>query len=98
MWIQEKKQNITAQMGMTLYIQEHTYEIYTTMVEGVNADLRHYIPLLARRSRCFARKLETLKAVLTVFVTAYNRLGLAKYHYRLHHKKGKFPFGLVDFI
>lgn len=70
----------------------------TFTVEGVNADLRHYIPLLARRSRCFPRKLETLKAVLTVFVSAYNRFGLAKYQYRLHHPKGEVPFALVDFI
>jgi IS1 family transposase len=29
----------------------------THIVEGVNADLRHYSPVLARRSRCFARTL-----------------------------------------
>ncbi len=38
----------------------------TFTVEGVNADLRHYIPIFARRSRCFARKLDTLKAVINV--------------------------------
>lgn len=70
----------------------------TFTVEGVNADLRHYIPLLARRSRCFPRKLETLKAVLKVFASAYNRFGLAKHQYRLYHPKGEVPFGLVDFI
>ena len=32
--------------------------------EGANADLRHYIPILARSSRCFARKIETLLAIL----------------------------------
>ena len=26
----------------------------TFTVEGINADLRHYIPILARHSRCFA--------------------------------------------
>jgi IS1 family transposase len=50
----------------------------TFTVEGINADLRHYIPILARRSRCFARKLETLCAVIAVFVDAYNRFGAAK--------------------
>lgn len=40
-------------------------DIYT--MEGVSADLRHYIPILARRSSCFPRKLEDLQAVLTVF-------------------------------
>lgn len=29
----------------------------TFTVEGINADLKHYIPLLRRRSRCFPRKL-----------------------------------------
>jgi IS1 family transposase len=49
----------------------------TFTVEGVNADLRHYIPILARRSRCFPRKLETLRAVLEGFVDAYNQFGKA---------------------
>ncbi len=70
----------------------------TFTVEGVNADLRHYIPILARRSRCFARKLDTLKAVIDVFVDAYNRFGLAKFRYRLRQKKGGLPFALVDFF
>ena len=45
----------------------------TFTVEGVNADLRHYILILARRSRCFPRKLETLYVVVEVFVSAYNK-------------------------
>ena len=36
----------------------------TYTVESCNADLRHYIPTLARRSRCFPRKIENLNAVL----------------------------------
>ena len=55
---------------------KHIYNIHnkndTFTVEGSNADLRHYIPTLARRSRCFPRKLENLQAVLAVFVRAYN--------------------------
>ena len=39
----------------------------TFTVEGVNADLRHYIPTLRRRSRCFPRSIESLKAVLYQF-------------------------------
>jgi hypothetical protein len=70
----------------------------TYTVEGVNADLRHYIPILARRSRCFARTLETLRAVLEVFVDAYNRFGQAKYQYRQRKTGGGVPFALVDFI
>ncbi len=70
----------------------------TFTVEGINADLRHYIPILARRSRCFARTLETLRAVLEVFVDAYNRFGQAKYEYRQRKTDGGLPFALVDFI
>lgn len=70
----------------------------THNVESINADLRHYIPVLARRSRCFARKIETLYAVVAVFVDAYNRFGLAKYKYRHRKKNGELPFSLVDFL
>ena len=51
-------------------------------VESVNADLRHYIPILARRSRCFARTLETLQPVLAVFVEMYNKFSVAKMNFR----------------
>jgi IS1 family transposase len=70
----------------------------TFTVEGVNADLRHYIPLLARRSRCFARKLETLYTVLAVFVEAYNRFGAAKLKYCSNRKTRELPFSVLDFL
>ena len=70
----------------------------TYTVEGVNADLRHYIPILARRSRCFARRMETLQAVMEVFVDIYNRFGRAKHNYRLTHGAKEVPFSIVDFI
>ena len=70
----------------------------THTVESVNADLRHYIPILARRSRCFARRLETLRAVVAVFVDAYNRFGRAKHKFRLSRRSGDIPFALVDFL
>lgn len=70
----------------------------TFTVEGVNSDLRHYIPALARRSKCFSRKLETLKAVVAVFVDAYNRFGKAKYLYRLKRKTKEVPFSVLDFL
>jgi IS1 family transposase len=71
-------------------------ETYT--VEGVNADLRHYIPVLARRSRCFARSLETLRAVMDVFVDAYNRFGQAKFKYRQTRPSREVPFSIMDFL
>ena len=70
----------------------------TCRVESVNADLRHYIPLLRRRSRCFPRKIETLRAVMDVFVDAYNRFGAAKRHFRLTRSSGNIPFSFLDFL
>ena len=85
-----------------IYPGKHIYNIHnkndTFTVEGVNADLRHYIPTLARRSRCFPRKLENLQAVLAVFVQAYNRFGLQKDLYRARHPGAAVPFSLFDFL
>ena len=82
----------------------------THIVEGINADLRHYISGLAHRSRCFYRSLETLQAVLEVFIDAYNKFGEAKLKYRIPvihkdtrnskhlHKFRDTPFSLLDFL
>jgi len=82
----------------------------THNVESINADLRHYISGLARRSRCFYRRLDTLQAVLSVFIDAYNKYGEAKQKYRVpvNHKSppaGKHlhefrdpPFSILDFL
>lgn len=72
----------------------------TFTVEGVNADLRHYIPTLRRRSRCFPRKLDTLLAVLEVFAEAYNAFGVAKMIFRQNRdiKSRELPFSLLDFL
>ena len=40
-------------------------------VEELALKIRNYIPILARRNRCFARSIETLYAVVDVFVEAY---------------------------
>jgi IS1 family transposase len=55
----------------------------THNVESVNADLRTYIAGLMRRSRCFFRKLETIRAVLSLFANAYNKFGEYKQRYRV---------------
>ena len=82
----------------------------THNVESINADLRHYIPVLARRSRCFCRKLETLQAVIEIFVDAYNAFGEAKLKYRVPterkssnpakhlHKFRDSPFSPLNFL
>jgi len=55
----------------------------THNIESVNSDLRHYISGLARRSRCFFRKIDTIEAVLNVYIDAYNRFG----EYKLFNRK-----------
>ena len=45
----------------------------TYSVEGCNAELRHYLARLARRSRCFSRCLDALRNAIKIFVFAWNR-------------------------
>ena len=72
----------------------------THNIEGSNADIRHYIAGLQRRSRCFFRKVETLLAVLRIFVYTYNKFGEAKMEYRRKHPGcGRdFHFSQIDFV
>jgi len=72
----------------------------TYTVESINADLRHYIPILRRRSRCFPRSLDTFHAVVSVFVDAYNKFGEAKMIFRRNRdpKSRELPFSVLDFI
>ena len=70
----------------------------------------NYIPVFARRSRCFCRKLETLEAVLAVFIDAYNKFGEVKLKHRIptnHKKQGNvkrlhkyrdLPFSVLNFF
>lgn len=82
------------------YIRNVKDKSNTFTVEGINADLRHYIPLLRRKSRCFPRKIETLKSVLELFVNAYNDFGAAKMKYRQNRspKSRELPFSVLDFL
>ncbi len=50
------------------------------------------------RSRYFARSLQTLKAVVAVFVDAYNHFGAAKSLFRKRHPNNEVPFAVVDFL
>ena len=82
----------------------------THFVESINTDIRHYIPIFARKSRCFARKIETAEAVVAVFADAYNKFGEAKLKYRVPtvhkssnpskhlHKYQDLPFSHLDFL
>lgn len=53
----------------------------TYSVEGVNADLRHYLARLARKSRCFSRCIEALRRAVDLFVRCYNARQLRKRKY-----------------
>jgi len=45
----------------------------TFSVEGDNAELRHYLARLARKSRCFSRCLWALGRAVDLFVYAWNK-------------------------
>ena len=86
----------------TIFPGEHVRNVRdkkdTYTVEGINADLRHYIPVLRRRSRCFPRSIETLTAVIEGFVEAYNRFGMAKFKFRQNNPHSSPPFAFIDFL
>ena len=65
----------------------------THNIESTNSDLRHYIPTLKRKSRCFPRKKENLNDVLSVFIDAYNKYNEAKLRYDRQP-----PFSILNFI
>jgi len=64
----------------------------TYSVEGVNADLRHYLARLRRRSRCFSRRLLALRRAVKLFVYAYNRRQLYKWRFPTY---AAFPMNFV---
>ena len=50
----------------------------TYSVEADNAELRHYLARLARRSRCFSRCIHALRTAIKLFVFAWNRRQMHK--------------------
>jgi IS1 family transposase len=62
----------------------------TYSVEGDNAELRHYLARLARRSRCFSRSSARLKEHLRIFVHAWNARQLRK------RKNPRYPAHLIE--
>jgi len=53
----------------------------TYSVEADNAELRHYLARLARKSRCFSRCPYALSCALRLFVYSFNRRQLYKQRY-----------------
>ena len=64
----------------------------TYSVEGDNAELRHYLARLARRSRCFSRCIDALRRAVKLFVFAWNRRQLFKQTFP------GYPSHLMDFV
>jgi insertion element IS1 protein InsB len=56
-------------------------KLQTYSVEADNAELRHYLARLARRSRCFSRSATALRAAIRLFVFCYNSRQLYKQRY-----------------
>ena len=64
----------------------------TYSVEADNAELRHYLARLARRSRCFSRSLQALTYAVRLFVFAWNHRQLRKQRFP------SYPVHLFDFV
>src|SRR5215475_4568081 len=64
----------------------------TFRVEGNNAELRHYLARLARRSRCFSRSIHALRCALKLFGFAWNRRQL------YHHRYPNYPAHVMQFV
>jgi insertion element IS1 protein InsB len=64
----------------------------TYRVEGMNAELRHYLARLARRSRCFSRCIHALRRAIRLFVYAWNRRQLYRQTYP------NYPAHLIQFL
>jgi IS1 family transposase len=64
----------------------------TYSVEADNAELRHYLARLARKSRCFSRQLLALSRAVDLFVMAWNR------RQRFQHQYPKLRRPLIEFI
>ena len=56
----------------------------TYSVEGNNAELRHYLARLARKSRCFSRCIDALRRAIHLFDYAFNRRQLYKQRFPLY--------------
>ena len=64
----------------------------TFRVEGDNAELRHYLARLGRRSRCFSRCIHALRRAVKLFVFAWNRRQLYRQRFP------KYPAHLFQFV
>ena len=78
-----------------LYPGTHTVaegKSQTYSVEGDNAELRHYLARLGRRSLCFSRRIWALQRAVALFVYAWNK------RQRFKRAFPKAPAHVCDFV
>lgn len=63
----------------------HLDKSETYSVEGDNAEFRHYLARLARRSRCFSRCLAALQRAVRLFVWCWNQRQLWNHAHPKYH-------------
>ena len=75
--------------------EAHSDKSQTYSVEGSNAEIRHYLGRLHRKSRCFCRSLPALQRLFWLFAYCYNRRCLL-WHQRPKLKRAN--IGLAQFL
>ena len=74
----------SAEYGGSRYISlRNKSETYS--VEAGNAELRHYLARLTRKSRCFTRSIAALERAVKLFVNAWNRRQIHNRAYPNYH-------------
>jgi IS1 family transposase len=66
----------------------------TYAVEANNAELRHYLARLTRRTRCYSKRLDWLKLMVKLFVHYWNQRQL----WRCIHPRYSHGRSLVSFV
>jgi insertion element IS1 protein InsB len=70
-----------------MYDKSETYS-----VEGDNAELRHYLARLIRKSRCFSKCIKALRRAVELFVWCWNWRQLRK------QQRPRYPINLIDAV
>jgi len=70
-----------------MYDKSQTYS-----VEGDNAELRHYLARLTRKSRCFSKCIKALRRAVELFVWCWNKRQLHK------QQHPRYPVNLIDSV
>jgi insertion element IS1 protein InsB len=74
-------------LHQAMYNKSQTYS-----VEGDNAELRHYLARLTRKSRCFSKCLKALRRAVELFVWCWNTKQLRK------QQCPRYPINLIDSV